>query len=85
MRKKSQNENIYQQLLLDIWLTFPGCFICPVWLPCSLILEQLLYREAAGTIWSLTMPPGCVSWYTSQVWDIKAFGERHTKQNKKSF
>lgn len=84
-KRKSQNENVYQQLLLDVWLTFLCCFICPVWLPYSLILEQLLYREAAGIIWSLTVPPGCVSWYTSQVWDVKASQENHTEQNKKRF
>lgn len=45
-KRKSQNENVYQHLLLNVWLTFLCCFICPVWSPYSLILEQLLYREA---------------------------------------
>lgn len=78
-KRKSQNENVYQQLLLDVWLTFLfAVLFVPVWSPYSLILEAVALQEAAGIIWSLTVPPGCVSWYTSQVWDVKASQENHT-------
>lgn len=62
--KKIQKQKICIKVAdRSFWLT-SLFLLAEQWLLCSLILEQLLLREAVGNPWSLVIL-SCVSWYTS--------------------